>query len=66
MLYVNFGEKSVAVFNFNIEEPFYPIYKGIMDVYNEGAMILPLHINYRGIMFTDNYYWSNIYQKHLK
>mgnify|MGYP000380701894 CR=1 FL=1 len=62
-LYANFGEKGVAVFN--ITQPFNPIYENIVDANNEGAMILPLHINYKGILFTGDYYWSDIYFKKL-
>lgn len=62
-LYVNFGEKGVAVFN--VTQPFNPIYENIVDANNDGAMILPLHINHRGILFIGDYYWPDIYFKKL-
>lgn len=62
-LYVNFGEKGVAVFD--ISRPSSPKYEGVVDAGNSGNMILPLHINRRGILFTGDYYWESIYQKQL-
>ena len=62
-LYVNFGEKGVAIFD--ISEPSSPIYEGVFDAGNSDNMILPLHISHRGFLFTGDYYWESIYQKQL-
>lgn len=63
-IYTNFGEKGMAVFD--ISNPNIPIYKGVKDVGNNGNMILPLHINNCGVVFTGDYYWSNIYSYKIK
>lgn len=63
-LYTNFGEKGVAVFN--IEELGTPKFEKIISVGNNGSMILPLHINNNGILFTGDYYWNNIYSYKIK
>ncbi len=56
-LYTNFGEKGVAVFD--LIQPFKPRFEKIMSINNK--MILPIHINQRGLLFSGNYYSSNIY-----
>lgn len=63
-LYVNYGEKGVAVFD--IRHPFNPNFENVIDVANDGNMILPIHINHRGIIFSGDYYWSDIYAKQLR
>lgn len=63
ILYANFGEKGVAMFD--ISKPLEPVYKGIIDAGNAGNMILPIHINHKGILFSGDYYWDDIYKKSL-
>lgn len=61
-LYVNFGEKGIAVFD--ISNPNTPHYDCIMSIC-DGNLIQPIHINDRGILFAGDYYWSNVYTKKI-
>ena len=63
-LYTNFGEKGVAVFE--LKEPNKPKFKEVVDINNNGNMILPIHINNRGVIFTGDYYWNDIYSYRIK
>lgn len=58
-LCTNFGEKGIAIFDISI--PATPVYRGYKDAGNNGNMILPLHINHQGLIFTGDYYWNDIY-----
>lgn len=62
-LYVNFGEKGYIVFD--LANPFKPKMESIKNINNRHNMILPIHINHRGIMFSGNYYWSDLYKNPL-
>ncbi len=61
-LYVNFGEKGIAVFS--LEDPKMPHFLRIVDV-SEGSYIQPIHINYRGLLYGGDYYWPDIYEIEL-
>lgn len=63
-LYTNFGEKGIAIFD--ISSPATPVYRGYKDAGNDGNMILPLDINYKGVIFTGDYYWNDIYNYKTK
>ena len=58
-LYTNFGEKGIAVFNLKTSNKV--TFEKIIDAGNNGNMILPLHINSKGVLFTGNYYWNVFY-----
>ena len=62
-LYVNFGEKGYIVFD--LTNPFKPKMENIKNINNKHNVILPIHINHRGIMFSGNYYWSDLYKNPL-
>lgn len=62
-LYVNFAEKGVA--RFDISDGSNPKYMGVIDVSDENALIQPIHITKKGILYTGSYYWPTIYGKNL-
>lgn len=63
-LYTNFGEKGIAIFD--ISKPVKPVYRGYKDAGNDGNMILPLHINHKGVVFTGDYYWNDLYNYRIR
>lgn len=62
-LYANFCEKGIAVFDIN--NPASPQYEKIINISDNNNVILPIHINHKGILFAGDYYWSDIYNYNL-
>lgn len=62
-LYTNFGEKGVA--SFDVTDLNNPKFEKVINVCNDGNMILPLNISRKGILFTGDYYWNDIYSYQL-
>lgn len=63
-LYTNFGEKGVAIFE--LKDPSKPLFKDVLNVNNNGNVILPMHINAKGVLFTGDYYWNDLFSYIIK